>query len=103
MSAVLLTAVGFSSPLSSREIDVLVYQGRQPGDIFRLHGRSLGAELMQSRINIERVPEDDNIHHETECAKLVFLPLTVALAQFTPLRERRLFLICGGPLHDSVA
>jgi hypothetical protein len=65
-----------------QQIDVLVYQGRQPGDIFRLHGRSLGAELLQSRINIERVPEDDNIHRETECAKLVFLPLTVALLRF---------------------
>jgi hypothetical protein len=62
---------------------VLVYQGRrQPCDIFWLHRRSLGAELLQSRINIERVPEDDNIHRETECAKLVFLPLTVALLRF---------------------
>jgi hypothetical protein len=64
---------------------VLVYQRRQPGDIFRLHGKSLGAELLKSRIDIERVPEDDDIHHETECAKLVFLPLAVALARFTPL------------------
>jgi hypothetical protein len=85
MSAVLLTAVSFSSPLSSREIDVLVYQGRQPGDIFpasrEIPRRGTAAEPHQ----LERVPEDDNIHHETECAKLVFLPLTVALAQFTPL------------------
>jgi len=57
------------------------------GDIFRLHGRSLGAELLQSRINIERVPEDDNIHHETECAKLVFLTLTVAVVFPLPVER----------------
>ena len=69
-----LDRFGYRKGITAQQIDVLVYQGRQPGDIFRLHGRSLGAELLQSRINIEGVPEDDNIHHETECAKLVFPP-----------------------------
>jgi DNA invertase Pin-like site-specific DNA recombinase len=30
-------------------------------------------------------PQDDNIHHETERAKLIFLSLPITLAQFAPL------------------
>jgi hypothetical protein len=43
---------------------VLVYQRRQSGNIFLLHGKSLGAELLDNRIDVERVPEDDDT---TEC------------------------------------
>ena len=40
---------------------------------------------MESRFDIEGVPEDDDVHHEAQRAELVFLPLSITLAEFTPL------------------
>ena len=34
------------STLQAQQIDVLVNQLRQPADIFRLYGKSLGSELL---------------------------------------------------------
>ena len=64
---------------------MLEHQRRQSGDVRRLYGKPLGPELFQSCMNVERVPQDDNIHHETERAKLIFLSLPITLAQFAPL------------------
>jgi hypothetical protein len=64
---------------------VLEDQRRQSGDIFRLYGKTFGPELFESRIHVERVPQDNNVHHEAQRAKLIFLSLPVALAQFAPL------------------
>ena len=63
----------------TQQVDVVENQRRQPGHIFRPHEEALSAELFQRRIDVESVPEDD-IHHETKRANLVFLPFPVALA-----------------------
>src|ERR1700680_3976212 len=40
------------------------------------------SKLLESRFD---VPEDDDVHHEAQRAELVFLPLSITLAEFTPL------------------
>ena len=37
--------------IATRQIDVLVNQGRQPGHIFREHGKAFCAELLECRID----------------------------------------------------
>ena len=43
------------------------------------------SKLLESRFDIEGVPEEDDVHHEAQRAELVFLPLSITLAEFTPL------------------
>src|ERR1700693_4560574 len=43
------------------------------------------SKLLESRFDIEGVSEDDDVHHEAQRAELVFLPLSITLAEFTPL------------------
>jgi hypothetical protein len=59
---------------------VFVNQRRQPGHVFREHWKALGLELLESRIDIKRVPENDDVDHESKGSKLVFLPFPIALA-----------------------
>jgi hypothetical protein len=64
---------------------VLVNQRGQPGHVFREHWKAVGPELLKCRIDIKRVPENDDIDYESEGSKLVFLSFPIALAQFAPL------------------
>jgi hypothetical protein len=64
---------------------VLVNQGRQAGHVFREHWKAFGPELLKCRIDIKRVPENDDIDYQSEGSKLVFLSFPIALAQFAPL------------------
>ena len=41
-------------------------------------------EVVQSRIHIERVPENNHIDHQSQGAQLVFLPFPVLLTHFAP-------------------
>jgi hypothetical protein len=75
---------------------VLVNQGRQAGHVFRKHWKALGPELLKCRIDIERVPENDDIDCEPEGSKLVFLSFPIALAQLGAFR-------CGNPPERKVA
>jgi hypothetical protein len=59
---------------------VVEYQGREAGEIFRLYGETFSSKLLQGCIDIERVPEHDNVDDEPECSELVLLPLPIALA-----------------------
>ncbi len=59
---------------------MFVNQRRQPGHVFREHWKALGLELLESRIDIKRVPENDDVDHESKGSKLVFLPFPIALA-----------------------
>ena len=71
--------------ITAQQIDLLVNQGGQPGHVFREHWKAIGAEFMKCRIDIKRVPENDDIDYESEGSKLVFLSFPIALAQFAPL------------------
>jgi hypothetical protein len=63
---------------------VLVNQGGQPGHVFREHWKALSPELLERRIDIKCVPENDDVDHESKGSKLVFLPFPIALTQFAP-------------------
>src|SRR3954469_3028497 len=60
-------------------------KGREPGDVFGPDLVSLGAELAERRIHVDRVPEHDEVDHEPNRAELVLLALAVALAELAPL------------------
>ena len=54
----------------------------QSGDILVAQVVPLAAKLIQRRVHVDRVPEDDDVHHQAEGAELVLLALAVALSQF---------------------
>ena len=59
--------------ITAKQIDMLVNQGRQPGHVFREHWKPLGPELLKCRIDIKRVPENDDIDHKPEGSNLVII------------------------------
>ena len=58
---------------------MLVNQGGQPGHVFQEDWKPLGPELLKCRVDIKRVPENDDIDYESEGFKLVFLSFPIAL------------------------
>src|SRR3954452_7712026 len=71
--------------VAAEHVDVPEAQGREPGDVFGPDLVSLGAELVDRRIHVDRVPEHDEVDHEPKRAELVLLALAVALAELAPL------------------
>ena len=56
-----LHRVWHGKSIASQQIDVLVYQRRKSGDVFGQHRKALSTVLLESRINVERVPENDPV------------------------------------------
>src|SRR3954452_17590168 len=71
--------------VAAEHVDVPEAQGREPGDVFGPDLVSLGAELVDRRIHVDRVPEHDEVDHEPKRAELVLLAFAVALAELAPL------------------
>lgn len=57
---------------------------RQPRHVFRFYFVSLGTELIQRRLHIDRIPQHQQVDDQTERTELIFLPFAVTLAQLTP-------------------
>src|SRR3954462_7768242 len=72
--------VGQGEGVAAEHVDVLEVQGREPGDVFGPDLVCLGAELVDRRIHVDRVPEHDEVDHEPKRAELVLLAFAVALA-----------------------
>jgi len=53
-------------------------QWGQAGDVFITNVVSAGAELVQRRIHINRVPEHDDVDFQTEGVELIFLVFAIA-------------------------
>ena len=58
---------------------------REPGDVLGADVVALGAELVERRVHVDRVPEHDDVDHQPERAELVLLAFAVALAQLAAL------------------
>jgi hypothetical protein len=58
---------------------------RQASDVFWFDTVAFGHEVAENGVHIDRVPEHDEIDHESECPQLVFLALAVTLSQFSTL------------------
>jgi hypothetical protein len=96
--------------ITAQQIDVFVNQWRQPCHVFRKHWKALGPELLECRIDIKRVPENDDVDHEPEGSKLVFLPFPIALAQFAPFAVKNcpcqlvaVLTTCSGERNQDVS
>ena len=61
------------------------HQRGESGDILRPYREAFGAELFQRRVDVERIPENDNVQREAQRTELIFLPLAIALPQFAAL------------------
>ena len=76
---------------------------RKPCDILCLDWKPFNLKLFQGSVHVKRVPEHDDIDHESERAQLILLPLSVSLPQFTPFAmEKPLGPACAVPLPGSV-
>jgi hypothetical protein len=60
---------------------MLVTKRRQAGNILVADREAFGTQLSQGGIHIDGIPQDDEVDHEAEGAKLVLLAIAVALAQ----------------------
>jgi hypothetical protein len=38
--------------------------------------------LIEDRIHIDGIPQNDHVHYQTECAQLIFLSLAISLMEF---------------------
>jgi len=54
-------------------------------DVLRANVQPPLLELRQRAFSVARVPKDDGVDDQTQRPKLVFLPLAIALPQFTAL------------------
>ena len=53
------------------DIDMVSHERAEACDVFVSHGISLGAQLVQGSINIDRIPQNDTVQNDTQCAKLI--------------------------------
>jgi hypothetical protein len=65
--------------IAAKHVDMVEAQWGQAGDVFIANVVSTGTELVQRRIHVNRVPEHDDVDHQTEGAELVFLAFAIAL------------------------
>ena len=77
--------VGQGEGVAAKHVDVLEAERRQAGHVLWAHVEALGAELVQRRVHVDRVPEHDDVDHKAQGPELVLLALAVALAQFAAL------------------
>jgi hypothetical protein len=64
---------------------MFVPQRRQARDVFGLYRNALSLHVCEGRVQVERIPQHDYVHHQAQGAELIFLPLTIALADFSTL------------------
>src|SRR3954447_25134215 len=73
----------------AEHVDVLMAKRRQTGNILVADREAFDAQLGQGGIHIDGIPQNDEVDHEAEGAKLVLLAIAVALAQLpaTPMEN----------------
>jgi hypothetical protein len=64
------------------DVDVVSHEGTESCDVFVSHGVSLGSQLAQCRVDIDRIPENDAVQNDAQRAELVFHSFPVPLEQF---------------------
>ena len=52
----MLNRIGQREGIPSQQVDVVEYQGREAGKVFRLNRKTLGSKLLQGRIDVDGVP-----------------------------------------------
>ncbi len=60
-------------------------QWGEAGDILGFRLDALAAQMGQRRVHVQSVPEHHHVDHQTQRPKLIFLSLTVALADLATL------------------
>jgi hypothetical protein len=62
---------------------MLEAERRQPSNVLGPDVEAFGAEAIERRIHVDRVPQDDEIDDKPKCPELIFLAFPLALPQFT--------------------
>src|SRR3546814_11664605 len=68
-----------SDVCSSDLVDVLGAERREERDVLVEVHMTFGAELVERGVDVDRVPEHDQIHDKPKSAALIFLPFAVTL------------------------
>jgi len=66
--------------IAPKEIDVVEHQWRQPSDILGSDWEAFPCQLLDGGLDVQRIPEHDDIEDQAQRAQLVFLPFPIALA-----------------------
>jgi hypothetical protein len=66
----------------TEEANVVKSERRQTRDVLITHFKTIGFQIIDSLVHVERVPEHNHIDDQAQCAELVLLPLLVLLAHF---------------------
>ena len=61
---------------------VSMNQRRDAGEVGRIDRVPLGLEVLDDGLDVDGVPEGDDVEHEAECAKLFLLAFPVACGEF---------------------
>jgi len=64
---------------------VLENQRGKACHVFRLDGVALACKLIQSSVDVEGVPQNNDVHAQAQRAQLILLPLPIPLAQLPSL------------------
>ena len=68
--------------VSAEVVDVSMNQRRDAGEVGRIDRVPLGLEVLDDGLDVDGVPEGDDVEHEAECAKLFLLAFPVACGEF---------------------
>ena len=63
-------------------VDVVMAERRQPCDVLIPYGKTVLTQLIQCRLHVDGVPQDDDVEHQAQRAQLVLLTLLIALPEF---------------------
>ena len=67
-----------------QEVNVLVPQGGEPGDILGFRLDVLAMQMGERRVHVQGVPEHHRVDDQSQRPELVFLALAISLADLPP-------------------
>src|SRR5438093_594656 len=67
--------------VSTKHIDVLENEWREPCHVFRLDGVPLFFQLLESGIHIDRIPKHDDVDDKPKGSELILLTFAITLAK----------------------
>ena len=76
---------GHRKRVAPKHIDVFVAEGRKPCLVLKMYRERFSAKLIEYRIQIDGVPQNDHVDDQPKRAQLVFLTFAIALVELAAL------------------
>jgi hypothetical protein len=79
----MLNGIGQREGIPAQQVDVVEYQRRETRKILGFYWETLSSRPLKGGIDVDGVPEHDNVDDQPQRPALILLPLPIALTYLT--------------------